>query len=66
MSNSSFVEICHLFVFVDNLERAAEKMARYGFQESYRRNHPGQGTENVCYCFDNLYLELLCATRKRN
>ncbi len=28
-------------------------------QESFRREHPGQGTANVCYCFDNAYLELL-------
>jgi len=34
-------------------------MARLGFQESYRRKHNGQGTENISYCFDNLYIELL-------
>lgn len=34
-------------------------MADLGFRESYRRRHPGQGTENVCYAFDNLFVELL-------
>lgn len=27
--------------------------------ESFRRRHPGQGTANLCFCFDNAYLELL-------
>ena len=30
-----------------------------GLRESFRRDHPGQGTTNVCCCFDNAYLELL-------
>ena len=34
-------------------------LASLGLVETYRRTHAGQGTENVCYCFDNLFLELL-------
>ncbi len=53
------LEICHIFVFVDNPKQIEQKMTNLGFQESYRRKHPGQGTENICYCFDNAYLEIL-------
>lgn len=53
------VALCHLFVMVapDAPERTALEEA--GLRESFRREHPGQGTRNVCYCFDNAYLELL-------
>jgi len=56
-------EICHLFVFLDTPETAISQMSALGFQESYRRVHHGQGTQNVCYCFDNCYLELLWVSR---
>ncbi|MGK4001439.1 VOC family protein [Sorangium sp. So ce1036] len=49
----------HLFVLVERgaPERVALESA--GLRESFRRSHPGQGTANVCFCFDNAYLELL-------
>jgi hypothetical protein len=56
------LEFCHVFIFIDDPERAISTMARLGFQESYRRKHNGQGTENVCYCFNNMYLEFLWVT----
>lgn len=34
-------------------------MKNLGLVETYRREHQGQGTSNVCYCFDNMFLELL-------
>lgn len=54
--------LCHVFVFVDDLAGAAAGMAARGLVESYRRAHPGQGTANVCYCFDDAFLELLAVT----
>lgn len=54
------MEIDHLFVFVTTPgapEAAALREA--GLVESFRRRHPGQGTANACYCFDDAYLELL-------
>ncbi len=30
-----------------------------GLTETYRRRHSGQGTQNICYCFENMFLELL-------
>ncbi|WP_053006094.1 VOC family protein [Kiloniella spongiae] len=58
------LEIDHLFVFVappkeGDTPAEAILLQEAGFVESYRRNHPGQGTTNICYCFDNAYLELL-------
>ncbi|MEH6632526.1 MAG: VOC family protein [Halopseudomonas aestusnigri] len=60
---SSPIEIDHIFVFVDPVQNQdpfeAHLLQEAGFIESYRRDHPGQGTTNICYCFDNAYLELL-------
>jgi hypothetical protein len=54
----------HVFVFVDGEEVAPGGRVRSlldgrGLVPSYTRRHTGQGTENLCYCFDNAYLELL-------
>jgi Glyoxalase-like domain len=51
--------IDHIFVFVEPGGTDAAMMGAMGFIETYRRTHPGQGTQNVCYCFDNLFIELL-------
>lgn len=53
------MELDHLFLFTRSDGPEIELLAQMGFVETYRRAHPGQGTANVCYCFDNLYLELL-------
>lgn len=55
-------ELCHLFMMVS--PGAPERLAleAVGLRESFRREHPGQGTCNVCYCFENAYLELLWVT----
>jgi hypothetical protein len=59
------LEIDHIFLFVAPAGPEAERLGHVGLRESYRRVHPGQGTANVCYCFDNAYLELLWATDRR-
>jgi Glyoxalase-like domain len=53
------MELDHLFFFVDDPVREAARLAQLGWVETYRRQHSGQGTENVCYAFDNLFVELL-------
>ncbi|MEE8272012.1 MAG: VOC family protein [Alphaproteobacteria bacterium] len=55
------LEIDHVFVCVAPGAPEAGLLAREGLREAYRRRHPGQGTANVCYAFDNAYLELLWA-----
>ncbi len=56
------MELDHAFVFVRDRAEAEATVARLGLQETYRRVHPGQGTENICCAFDNAYLELLWLT----
>jgi len=51
--------IDHIIMFVEADGLEIGRMASLGLVETYRRNHHGQGTQNVCYCFDNLFLELL-------
>ncbi len=55
--------LCHVFVAVPPEGGAlVETLDTLGLRESFRREHPGQGTANLCYCFDNAYLELLWET----
>lgn len=51
--------LCHVFVFVDDRAAAQAALDASGLAESFRRSHDGQGTANICACFDNAYLELL-------
>lgn len=58
------LELDHVFVFVDAGDvlpggTASLRLGALGLTPSYTRRHVGQGTANVCYCFDNAYLELL-------
>lgn len=52
----------HLFLFIKPDGSEIEALKRLGLTETYRRAHPGQGTANACFAFDNLYLELLWLT----
>ncbi len=54
--------IDHLFMFIEPGGPEIDALKRLGLQETYRRAHPGQGTANMCFAFDNLYLELLWLT----
>ncbi|THF70941.1 hypothetical protein E7T06_05125 [Deinococcus sp. Arct2-2] len=51
--------IDHVSMFIEPDGPEIARMEAAGLVETYRRSHPGQGTRNVCYCFDNLFLELL-------
>lgn len=58
------LELDHIFVFVDSAETKPgggvfECLAALGLRPSFERRHVGQGTANLCYAFDNAYLELL-------
>ncbi|MEO1747861.1 MAG: VOC family protein [Pseudomonadota bacterium] len=55
------IELDHIFWMVpkDDVDRVAAAMSALGLKESYRRQHPGQGTSNICYCFENAFLEIL-------
>jgi hypothetical protein len=56
------MELDHLF-FMTSLEAPeVAKLEGLGLTPTYRRTHVGQGTANVCYCFENAYLEVLWLT----
>lgn len=56
------LRLCHVFLFVEPEAQQASALETAGLRGSFRRAHPGQGTANRCYCFDNAYLELLWVT----
>ncbi|MEN0001536.1 MAG: VOC family protein [Pseudomonadota bacterium] len=55
------IELDHIFWMVAkaDADRVTARFETLGLRESYRRDHPGQGTTNICYCFDNAFLEIL-------
>ena len=57
------MEIDHVFFFVASPAsgKAPElpSLAALGLVPTYQRHHRGQGTQNLCYCFDNLFVEFL-------
>ena len=53
------MELDHVFVMVEKNGPEADRLEQIGLTETYRRTHKGQGTANICYCFENLFLELL-------
>ncbi|CAG0980388.1 hypothetical protein PHYC_01735 [Phycisphaerales bacterium] len=56
--------IDHVFVLVAPGAPEAALLERAGLVPGARREHAGQGTANVCFCFANAYLELLFITNE--
>jgi hypothetical protein len=56
------LELDHIFVFIEPNGPEIGLLKDLGFTETYRREHPGQGTANVCFAFENAFLELLWIT----
>ena len=56
------MQLDHVFCFVSpgGVEIAA--MEALGLRVSYQRAHPGQGTANACFVFENAFIELLWIT----
>jgi hypothetical protein len=53
------VEIDHVFMLVEPDGADLHYLKSLGLIETYRRTHVGQGTQNICFCFDNMFLECL-------
>jgi hypothetical protein len=56
------MELDHVFVLIAPGGPELAYLHGLGLTETYRRRHPGQGTENICFCFDNIFLECLWIT----
>lgn len=58
-SGSSFID--HIFMLIEPAEVAGvvQTLSRFGLTQSSRRSHPGLGTSNIFFCFDNIFLEIL-------
>ncbi len=53
------MEIDHIFIFSNNDGKEAEKLVEFGLTEGSSRIHPGQGTTNRKFYFENFFLEVL-------
>lgn len=49
----------HIFIFSNQLGKEADDLLRFGFTEGSSRIHPGQGTVNRKFYFENFFLEIL-------
>lgn len=56
---ATMAELDHVFLLLQDPAPVLAQLQALGLHESYRRAHPGQGTRNVCFAFDNAYLEIL-------
>ena len=53
------MEVDHLFIFSDQQGSEADELLRWGLTEGSSRRHPGQGTRNRKFYFENFFLEIL-------
>ncbi|MGB6152635.1 MAG: VOC family protein [Pricia sp.] len=51
--------IDHIFIFSDGNGEEANELVNFGFTEGSSRRHPGQGTINRKFYFQNFFLEVL-------
>lgn len=53
------LELDHVFILVSEGAPEADKLTEFGFSEGEPNIHPGQGTSNRRFFFNNMMLELL-------
>jgi hypothetical protein len=53
------MEIDHIFIFTANQGREGDQLIDFGLNEGSSRVHPGQGTTNRKFYFENFFLELV-------
>lgn len=53
------MQIDHLFIFSNQQGIEADALVEFGLTEGSSRTHPGQGTTNRKFYFDNFFLEVL-------
>lgn len=57
--DETYLELDHVFILVQPGAAVADKLLTLGFEESFGRNHPGQGTSNRRFLFSGGMLEFL-------
>lgn len=53
------MRIDHIVIFVSGDGSELEEIEKFGLKPGRVASHPGQGTSNTCYAFDNLFIELV-------
>ncbi len=53
------MQIDHIYIFSDQQGIEAQQLVDFGLTEGSSRRHPGQGTTNRKFYFDNFFLEIL-------
>ncbi len=56
------MQLDRAFVLVEPNGPELVYLREMGLAETCRRQHPGQGIENVCFCFPNMFFECLWVT----
>lgn len=59
LTDSKVMPIDHIFIFSKQSGQEAEELVKFGLTEGSSRVHPGQGTTNRKFYFDNCFLEVL-------
>lgn len=59
------MEIDHIIFFSNDQGNEAEELTSFGLIEGSNRIHPGQGTRNRKFYFENFFLEIVWAFDKR-
>lgn len=53
------MEVDHIFIFSNNQGKEADELVSFGLIEGSNRIHPGQGTRNRKFYFENFFLEIV-------
>ena len=53
------MELDHIIIFSQNQGQEADELASFGLTEGSNRIHPGQGTRNRKFYFENFFLEIV-------
>ena len=59
------MEVDHIIIFSDNRGNEAEELVKFGLIEGSNRIHPGQGTRNRKFYFENFFLEIVWVHDKK-
>lgn len=53
------MQVDHIFIFSNDKGQEADELVNFGLAEGSSRAHPGQGTTNRKFYFENFFLEVL-------